>query len=127
MAALRASFDDPAQRILVADDGDGLVGSIIVIDKGDGAAGLSMLAVDPARQAGGLGNRLLDAAEAYAAAHFGARTIHMTVIKQRPALIDYYVRRGYRLTGTEEPFPNDERFGRPVARDLVFVALVKAA
>ena len=126
LAALRASFDDPRQCILVAAEGDTMLGTITAIDKGCGVGGLGMLAVLPDRQTSGLGRRLLAAAETHAAQHFAARTMEMTVIKQRPELIDYYMRRGYRLTGTEEPFPHgDERFGIPLSAELVFVVLAR--
>ncbi|MDA4825259.1 GNAT family N-acetyltransferase, partial [Enterobacter kobei] len=73
-------------------------------DEGGGTAYLGMLSVEPERQAGGLGRFMIAAAEAEAAARFGARTIRMTVIRQRPELIAWYERRGYALTGETEPF-----------------------
>jgi len=77
-------------------------------------------------QAGGLGRLMIAAAEAEAVVRFGARTMRMTVIRQRPELIAWYERRGYALTGETEPFPlSDERFGLPRRRDLEFVVLEK--
>jgi hypothetical protein len=50
----------------------------------------------------------------------------MTVVHLRDALIAWYERRGYILTGEVEPFPyGDERFGRPLRDDLHFVVLEK--
>jgi len=50
----------------------------------------------------------------------------MTVIRQRPELIAWYERRGYRLTGERRSFPyGDERFGQPNRDDLEFVVLEK--
>ena len=50
----------------------------------------------------------------------------MTVVWVRDALIAWYQRRGYSLTGETEPFPyGDERFGRPLRDDLHFVVLEK--
>jgi len=84
-----------------------------------------MLTVSPTRQNSGLGRQIIAAAESYAQT-FGAHVMEMTVIKQRRELIDWYVRRGYADTGREEPFPfDDERFGLPKTRDLVFVVLAK--
>ena len=50
----------------------------------------------------------------------------MTVIVQRTELIAWYERRGYRRTGTCQPFPYDDpRFGLPKRDDLVFEVLQK--
>ncbi|MBU6298090.1 MAG: GNAT family N-acetyltransferase, partial [Alphaproteobacteria bacterium] len=44
----------------------------------------------------------------------------------RDALIAWYVRRGYELTGETRPFPyGDNRFGEPRRDDLKFVVLEK--
>lgn len=126
MAALSAMLADPAQRVLVAEAGGLLAGCVAIADQG-GTAYLGMLTVDPARQAGGLGRALIDAAEKAAVTTFGASVMEMTVIRQRAALIAYYERRGYALTGEERPFPlEDPRFGIPRRRDLAFVVLSKA-
>lgn len=86
---------------------------------------LGSLAIDPARQNGGLGRRLLQAAEAWVAARGGTR-VRMTVVNVRDSLIAWYVRRGYRLTGETTPFPyGDDRFGTPQRDDLCFVVLEK--
>jgi hypothetical protein len=51
----------------------------------------------------------------------------MTVVNVRDALIRWYERRGYRLTGERRPFPyGDHRFGRATRDDLEFVVLEKA-
>lgn len=50
----------------------------------------------------------------------------MTTVNLRAALIDWYKRRGYALTGETRPFPyGDSRFGRPKRDDLYFVVLRK--
>lgn len=86
---------------------------------------LGALTVSPAQQNGGFGRELLAAAEGFAAAR-GARTIEMTVVHVRDALIAWYQRRGYRLTGETRPFPyGDQRFGTPTRDDLTFVVLEK--
>lgn len=120
-------FANPRQRVLVAEEADVLIGSVEVEDRGGHVAYLGMLSVEPTRQAGGLGRRLIEAAEACASDIFGAATIEMTVIRQRTELIAWYQRRGYRLTGEERPFPlTDPRFGIPKRDDLAFVVLAKA-
>jgi ribosomal protein S18 acetylase RimI-like enzyme len=86
---------------------------------------LSMLAVDPQRQAGGLGRLLLTEAEDRIKAQ-GATRVKITVIWLREPLIEWYERRGYRRTGQTEPFPyEDQRFGVPLRNDLYFVELDK--
>ena len=125
-ADLTAILTDPKRVMLIADDGTDLIGCVQVADEGDGFAYIGMLSVEPWRQAGGLGRTLLAAAESEAADRFGARRVKMTVIRQRTELIAWYERRGYALTGAEEPFPmDDERFGLPTRRDLAFVVLDK--
>ena len=96
-------------------------------DKGGGTAQLGLLSVDPEIQARGWGRRLVAAAEAEAVRTFAAARMEMNVIRQRPELIAWYERRGYRRTGAEQPFPaGDTRFGRPRAEGLAFVVLEKA-
>ena len=124
--ALDAMIADPAQRVLVAIDGDAPIGCVQVSNMGGGTAYLGLLSVDPIRQAAGLGRRLITAAEQCAIAGFGAGVMEMAVIRQRTDLIAYYLRRGYAPTGEERPFPlDDPRFGLPRTRDLAFVVLAK--
>ena len=125
-AELLGMIADASRVILLAEIDGVLTGCVQVADQGEGLAYLGLLTVDPARQAGGLGRRLLDAAEAEAAARFVATRMEMTVIRQRAELIAWYERRGYRLTGETRPFPlDDERFGLPRTRELEFVVLEK--
>ncbi|WP_433969608.1 GNAT family N-acetyltransferase [Tunturiibacter gelidiferens] len=86
---------------------------------------LSMLAIDPQRQADGLGRTLLSHAEDYMKAR-GAQRVRITVIWLRHTLIEWYERRGYRRTGKTEPFPyGDQRFGMPLRDDLNFEVFEK--
>ncbi len=103
--ALAAIVDDPAARLLIALDGATAIGSVHVADRGDGLAYLGLLAVDPPRQAGGVGRLLIEAAETLARDGYRARSIEMTVIDRRPELIAYYARRGYRPSGETRDFP----------------------
>ncbi len=127
--ALADIIADPAQTILLAEDNGALAGCVLIADEGDRngkpIAYLGMLTVSPERQSAGLGRQLIAAAETHAR-KLGAASMEMTVIKQRRELIAWYLRRGYVDTGREEPFPlDDERFGLPKSRDLVFVVLAK--
>jgi ribosomal protein S18 acetylase RimI-like enzyme len=124
-AALGAILADPRQLLLVAEAGEAPIGCVRIADKGKGSASLGLLSVDPERQARGLGRLLVEAAEREAARRFGASRMEMNVLRQRPELIAWYERRGYRRTGEEQPFPADTRFGRPRAPGLTFLVLEK--
>lgn len=102
---LAATIDDDNERLLVATDGDRIIGCVQISDRGHGMAYLGLLTVDPQLQAGGLGKQLIEAAERFAVAAFEAHAMEMTVIDQRVELIAYYQRRGYRLTGERRAFP----------------------
>lgn len=124
---LSDAINDPPQVILLAEEDSELRGCVSITDKGQELAYLGLLTVDPERQGGGLGRRLIGAAEAEAASRFGADRMEMTVIAQRAELIAWYERCGYVLTGERRPFPaSDPRFGLPRRDDLVFVVLAKA-
>jgi GNAT superfamily N-acetyltransferase len=91
------------------------------------AAYFGMFAVDPGQQGNGLGKWMLAAAERVARERWHSHAMLMTVIEQRPELLAWYARRGYRPTGEHQPFPyGDERFGIPRRDDLRFVVLARA-
>lgn len=120
---LDALLADPAVTILTAcasgrTEAGTLTGCVAVTRKDESLGYLGMLCVLPTLQSGGLGRRLLDAAEDLARAE-GIAAMEMTVIDSRASLIAWYVRRGYALTGETRPFP--------VLRDppVTFVVLEK--
>jgi DNA-binding MarR family transcriptional regulator/ribosomal protein S18 acetylase RimI-like enzyme len=87
---------------------------------------LGSLAVDPRRQNGGLGHSLLRSAEQWLRER-GAERVRISVVNVRGALIAWYERRDYHLTGETAPFPyGDDRFGTPQRDDLSFIILEKA-
>ena len=104
-ADLAASLADPERRLLVAERGGDLLGCVEISDKGNGLAYLGLLTVDPTLQQAGLGKALLAAGEDAARTAFGATRMEMTVVEVRHALIAYYQRRGYAITGETRPFP----------------------
>lgn len=125
-AALGGMLGGAGELVLVVEQDGQIIGCVHIADQGDGTAYLGMLSVDPSRQAGGVGRRLLAEGERAAARLFAANSIEMTVIRQRPELIAYYERRGYARTGEERSFPlDDPRFGLPRRRDLAFIVLAK--
>lgn len=113
---LAAALVDPAVRLLSATVAGEPVGCVRVTRCGPARASLGLLTVDPARQAGGLGARLLASGEAAARA-LDTRTIELTVIDTRTELIAWYERRGYRPTGERRPF------AMPALRPVEFVVL----
>ena len=124
--ALSAMIDAPDHVILIAEQQGELVGCVQVNGTGNGLAYLGMLSVDPERQGGGIGRRLITAAEAEARSTFKATRMEMTVIVQRTELIAWYARCGYQPTGETRPFPaTDPRFGLPRRDDLAFVVLAR--
>ena len=102
-----------------------LLGCVWLEPTANGAWYLGLLAVQPQMQKQRLGRQLLTAAEDFARER-GGRRIRMTVLGVRDALIAWYERRGYTLTGETQPYPyGDERFGTPLREDLHFVVLAK--
>lgn len=125
-ADLASILSDPEQGLLTAWDGERLVGCILIARRGEGIGYFGMLSVSPTLQGGGLGRRLVGAAETAMADRFGARRVRISVIPQRETLIGWYGRLGYAATGETLPFPyGDERFGRPLRDDLSFIVMEK--
>jgi len=90
----------------------------------DGRLYLGMLTVEPSIQGGGIGKKMLSAAEDFGKQQ-GCRSVYMTVITIREELIDWYKRHGYVDTGERKPFHfNDPRFGQPKQK-LEFLVLEK--
>jgi len=88
--------------ILVAEDGEGrLVASVYTELRGKHGY-VGMLAVDPEHQCGGMGRRLMQAAEERFRA-YGCEAVEITVLSLRPELLPIYRRFGFVETGTE-PF-----------------------
>lgn len=124
-ALVEANANGESTWLLVHRDGAEHVCSLVLTRDGD-AAWFGMFAIKPDRQGGGLGARLLAAAEDWARTRWNSRVMRMKVIGQRTELIAWYERRGYRRTGHTAPFPyGDERFGLPRRDDLFFEVLEK--
>jgi GNAT superfamily N-acetyltransferase len=123
-SSIARMIDTPGQLILALRMDGALCGCVSLEEIAARSCYLGLLTVRPDLQAAGIGRRLLAAAEAWAAQHFGSRHVEMTVVELRTELIAWYQRRGYQLTGEIRPFPyEDQRFGLPKRDDLRFVVL----
>lgn len=92
-------------EFFLAEEAETLVGCVYVELRGErGYFGL--LAVDPTKQRGGLGSRLVELAENYCRA---AECLFMdiTMVNLRTPLFTYYGRLGYQENGTL-PFPKEQ-------------------
>ena len=108
--------------LIYRDDAGTLTGCVNLQRKGERMY-LGMFSVSPELQGGGLGKKLMSAAEEHGKA-IGVRAIYMSVISLRADLIAWYERRGYADTGERIPFPEDGRTGQHLA-DLEFMVLEK--
>ena len=123
-AAVAALLADHGTSLLLARRGGAVVGCCALSRRGERRARVSMLAVAPECQAGGVGRAILEEAARRARVELGATAVDLAVLAPRAELIAWYARRGFQDTGRTEPFPyGDERFGLPKRDDLVFVIL----
>jgi ribosomal protein S18 acetylase RimI-like enzyme len=81
-----------AESILVAHDGEKVIGCIIIID--DWGPLLFRLAIAKDYQKRGLGSQLLDAAESYLRKKY-FREAHLLVDEREKELVKFYEKRGY--------------------------------
>ncbi|HEY3249666.1 MAG TPA: GNAT family N-acetyltransferase [Ignavibacteria bacterium] len=86
---------------------------------------LSMLSVDVNYQNKKIGREIINKSEDYAKNVFRCTEMELNVIGQRKELIDYYLIRGYILTGKEEPCIIKESFIKAKVNDLYIVFMVK--
>lgn len=123
--AVAALLRQPDDCVLLAETAGHLVASCHLQRQG-GSGYFGMFAVDPPQQGAGVGRQVLAEAERIARERWHCHAMRMTVIEQRPELLAWYQRRGYRPTGEYEPFPyGDERFGIPRRDDLRFAVLIR--
>lgn len=125
---LVSKITDPNGAVLVASDPatGQTVACCEVLCREGGVAYFGLFAVDPKRQAGGVGRKVLEYAEAYAKKEWDARAMEMWVIWPRQELIAWYIRRGYKKTSRTAPFPYGHLVnGKALRDDLYFVTLEK--
>jgi ribosomal protein S18 acetylase RimI-like enzyme len=128
VSALRAEIQaSPQAQLFVVRGAEtgALRGSVWLEPKSASVWYLGSLTVDPREQNSGLGKRILDAAERRLADR-GATKVVIDVLNVRGALLAWYERRGYKLTGEAHAFPyEDNRYGIPQRPDLEFLELAK--
>lgn len=134
-AEISELISQPDSRFLVAEHAGRIVGCCLIQrmgstacssgDIGKGSAYFGMFAIDPAIHSTGFGKQILAEAERRVRDLWRSSSMVMTVINLRDKLIEYYQRRGYRLTGATMPFPFTETSGE-VTRDFHLVEMKKA-
>ncbi|ATY58564.1 alpha beta hydrolase [Cordyceps militaris] len=127
LAGMREKLSSAGTTFLAGYDGGGALVSCCEIAQRDrDTCYFGLFAVDPERQGGGIGSRVLAAAETFARTELGCARMEMHVIDRRDTLIAYYERRGYVRTEETRPFPYELFAEGTVLRDdLRFAVLVK--
>jgi uncharacterized protein (TIGR00290 family) len=100
----------------------GLLACCVVRAGEAGIARFGLFAVDPARQASGVGRRLLAEARRLAADRFHADALEISVVSGQSALTAWYERLGFVATGSTIPFPDDPA-DRPLVAGLHFIVM----
>lgn len=123
--ALSAMLIDPKITILKYVDGnDRITGTVCLEPKGTKLY-LGMFAVSPQMQGGGIGKKLMYAAEGLAREN-GCDRIVISVIGSRWELIAWYKRHGYVATGGSIAFEDIEgRFGDPKIPQIELIEMEK--
>jgi GNAT superfamily N-acetyltransferase len=95
------------------------VGGVVYVELRGERAYFGLLSVDPAKQGGGVGKKLIAAAEGHARAA-GCAYMDIHVVNLRTELPPFYRSLGYEVTGTEE------FHGEPVKMPCHFIVMSKA-
>ena len=112
-------------RFLLLEDGVGIAGSVYIEVRPAGADGrvhgyFGMLSVDPARQRGGIGRRLIAASEEFCREQ-GCQVMDISIVDLRTELPPLYEKFGYRVVGAET-FPAEQM---PIKLPCSFVLMEK--
>jgi ribosomal protein S18 acetylase RimI-like enzyme len=122
-AELLDIIKDTTNTILKYSDNGKIIGCVLLKVK-ENELYLGMLTVSPELQNSGIGKKLLQLAEVFAA-ELQLPKIVMTVISVRGELISWYKRNGYVDTGAREPFPVSDVFNPTTQEPLEFMVLEK--
>ncbi|KAK4236573.1 acyl-CoA N-acyltransferase [Achaetomium macrosporum] len=129
-AGLLAKITHPEGAVLLASTSTTITSTACceVVRRTAETAYFGMFAVSPRRQGGGIGKAVLAYAEEYCRRVLGVERMELSVIWSRGELIAWYMRRGYRRTGEEVPFPHGELAragGVALKEDLHMVIMAK--
>lgn len=114
----------PKSSILLACLSEKIIACVHVENSADHVY-IGMLACEQNYQGQGIGKEMLFQAEQYAFAHFKAKLFKMKILSSRPELLDFYQRRGYRLSGEVEEFHSNENVGFALVTGLKIIGLEK--
>ncbi len=120
---LKKAVEQSGSVMLVCNNGENGIAGCVNLQQHACKIYLGMFAVNPLLQGGGIGKRLLHAAEEYAGS-VQCNCIYMTVISVREELIRWYKRHGYKDTGERRPFEDDGTAGKHL-QTLEFMVLEK--
>ena len=104
---------------------NGTVAACICVEEKASEAYIGTFAVHPAFQNQGIGKKVLNLAEKYAANQLGSQKLLMVVISQRKELISFYERCGYRKTGEISEYPVHLNVGIPAVEGVTIDLLEK--
>lgn len=120
---LKDDLTKPGVTFLKCEDKEGKLIGCVYTEVEHDKLYIGMLCVQPDFQGGGLGKKLLAAADEMGKEK-GCSGAKMQVLSQRKELIEFYERRGYRRSGETVPFPKGEDFGKP-KMPLEFIVIQK--
>lgn len=93
----------------------------------DDVAHIGMLATNPAIQGLGYGKQMLEFAETFSRKNFSVNKYLMKVLLARNELLEFYFRRGYKVTDTKYDYPIEAGVGQPMVNNLKVGVLEKVA
>lgn len=122
-ANLQEIMQQPGSVFLKFTGEEGFLAGCVNLQKHGSKLYLGMFSVAPVMQGGGIGKKILAAADEYAK-QVNTTVIYMSVISVRTELIDWYKRYGYADKGERKAFPEDELTGTHL-QPLEFLILEK--
>lgn len=120
---LKKIISQPNVVILKCSNDDNDLNGCVYLKKNDNKMYLGMLTVSPLLQAGGIGKKILNAAEEYAFQQ-KCNLIQMRVISVRHELIAWYQKHGYSKTGETIPYVPGDGLSIP-KQPLEFIIMEK--
>lgn len=122
-AMLKQVMEQSGSVFLIYKDAEQKIIGCVNLQQHDHKLYLGMFSVLPSMQGGGIGKKILQAAEEYAR-HLQKKAIYMSVISLRTEIINWYMRHGYADTGERKPFVEDGITGKHL-KPLEFMMLEK--